>query len=185
MLRGENLTVYQVVHIAVVELRLSHADLSLEQSGDYLVEYVTEHRLVTRSPDPAGTDRAGQHAVLAVLLDRPFFGNDLGLGIEIVEAFGVRQFLVAVDDGFAADHHAVAGRVNETLDTRFLGETQQVLGPLNVDGIRAVAVFLGDFAAAFQFDDGSSIENGIDVLHYFFHQCLIADIALDYFQILL
>src|SRR5882672_9990676 len=114
------------------------------------------------APDATWANRAREHSVDAVGGQHELLGDDLGLGVEIVETVCVGQGFVTVGDHLAAHHHAVGRGVHEPLDARGPGGLHQVLGAADVHGEAAVAVLVGDGHAAHQVDDGRGVNDGVD-----------------------
>ena len=175
---GQDEPVNQVVHVRVVQLGVLAADQHLDVSGQHALEQLAEHGLVAAAPDAAGPDRAGQHAANAVLRQHESLGDDLGLGVEIVESLGVGQGFVAAGDALAAHHHAVGRGVDEPLDAGGLAGVHQVLGAADVDREAALTVLVGDRRAAHQIDDRRGVEDGVDAVDGGRDGVLVADVAL-------
>ena len=118
----------------------------------------------------------------AVLRQHESLGDDLGLGVEIVESLGVGQGFVAAGDPLAAHHHAVGRGVDEPLHPCGLRGVHQVLGAADVDREAALAVLVGDRRAAHQVDDRRGVEDGVDAVDGGRDGVLVADVALDDLQ---
>ena len=183
VLGGQDETVNQVVHVGVVQLGAFVADQHLDVTGDHAFEQLAEHGLVPVAPDARGPDRAGQHAVHAVLAQHELLGDHLGLGVEVVELGGVRHGLIAARDGLAAHHHTVGSGVDEALHPGPLPGLDQVLGAVDIDREAAPTDLVGDFRAALQVDDRGSVEHGVDVGDCRGYGLRVADVAFQLLQV--
>jgi hypothetical protein len=98
---GQDEAVNQVVYVGVIQLDVLAADEHLDMTGEHAHEHVAEHRLIAAAPDAGGPERAGEHATNAVLRQHEPLRDDLGLGVQVVEKFGVGQGFVAARDALA------------------------------------------------------------------------------------
>ena len=118
----------------------------------------------------------------AVLRQDESLGDHLGLGVQVVETFGVGEGFVAARYALATHHDTVGGGVDEPLHSGRLRGVHEVLGAGDVDGEAALPVLVGDRGAAHQVDDRRGVEDGVDAVDGLRHGRGITDVALKHLE---
>ena len=184
VLRGQDESVHQVVHVGVVELGVLTADQHLDVPGDDALEELCGTSSGSPRPQmPLGRMEQVSRPSTPFWSEDELLGHHLGFGVEVVEAFGVRQRLVAAGDALPAHHHTVGGGVDESLDSGLLPGVHQVLGALDVHRVAALSVFVGHRRAAHQLDDRRGVKDRVDPVHRRGTDGRVGDVALQHLQL--
>lgn len=120
--------------------------------------------------------------MLSVLAEHELLGDHLGFGVEVVESLCVGQGFITTHDLLTTHHDAVGCGVDEAGHTGGLCGVQEVLGAVDVDGVAALPVLVGDRSAAHEVDDRCGVEDRVDAVDHAGQLVGVGDVADDRLQ---